>query len=59
MATKRKTMKSTNDTKNEAAGIPEEVDEEGLADLLKSLPDDVMLTLCTRFGLTEEGARDD
>ena len=52
-------MKSTNDTKNEAAGTPEEVDEEGLADLLKSLPDDVMLTLCTSFGLTEEGAGDD
>ena len=52
-------MKSTNDTKNEAAGIPEEVDEEGLADLLTSLPDDVMLTLCTSFGLTEEGSGDD
>ena len=35
--------------------FPDEVMEEELSELLASLPDDVMLTLLTEFGLTEGG----
>ena len=38
--------------------FPSEVMEEELSELLASLPDDVMLTLLTDFGLTEEGVMD-
>ena len=40
---------------NQEDVYPDEVMEEELSELLASLPDDVMLTLLTEFGLTEGG----
>lgn len=40
------------------AGYPEEIDEEGLMELLDSLPEDILLTLLMDLGLAEEGDED-